>query len=271
MQVKEIFVKSILSRSGIYGIEYSINPYFGCMHGCLYCYARYMLKLFPTGFNWGEFVHVKVNAPRLLMKDLRKARFGRVLLSSITDPYQPIEAQYKLTRRLLSILSSKNFPVTLLTKSSLILRDVDLFRRFRDIEIGLTLTTLDERVRSIFEPRASSILDRIKALRELRAEGFRVFAFLGPLIPIICEWSLRELIEKLAEIRVNYIVFDKLNIRAGNWPHIRDALQNNFPKLSSKISKILLNRNSYARYYSNLKKNLISLASSIGVEVDFCY
>lgn len=271
MQVKEVFVKSVLSKSGIYGIDYSINPYFGCMHGCVYCYARYMLKHFPAGFNWGEFVHVKINAPRILVKDLRRARLGRVLLSSVTDPYQPIESNYELTRKILRILALRNFPTTILTKSKLVVRDVDLFKLFRDIEIGLTITTMREDVRSAFEPRASSIQERFDALKKLKEHGFTTFVFLGPLIPIICERDLEPLIEKLREVDVDYVIVDKLNIKAGNWPYIKNVILNYFPELLHKIEEILFNRFNYIQYYLDLKHELLSLASKYDFEIDFCY
>lgn len=264
-------MKSILSRSGIYGIDYSINPYFGCMHGCLYCYARYMLKRFPAGLKWGEFVHVKINAPRILIKDLRHAKFGRILLSSVTDPYQPIESKYEVTRKILRILASKKFPVTILTKSSLVTRDVDLLRLFRDVEIGLTITTINEDVRSIFEPRASPSYERLNALKQLKEDGFTVFAFLGPLIPVICEEGLESLIKELKKINVDYVVVDKLNVKAGNWPYIKNAILNYFPQLFQRIEEILFNRGEYARYYLDLKYKLLSLASDYDLEVEFCY
>lgn len=264
-------MKSVLSRSGVYGIDYSINPYFGCAHGCLYCYARYMLKRFPTGLKWGDFVHVKVNAPRILVKDLRSARFGRILLSSVTDPYQPVESKYELTRKILKILASKRFPTTILTKSSLVIRDVDLLKTFRDLEIGLTITTLNEDLRSVFEPKASSTQDRLNALEKLKENDFIVFAFLGPLIPVICEEDLELLIKELKKINVDYIIVDKLNIKAGNWPYIKNAIIDHFPQLLQRIEEILFHREEYIRYYLDLKYKLLSLASDYNVEVDFCY
>ncbi len=182
--VKEVCAKSILSRSGIEGVTYTVNPYTGCGHKCLYCYATFMKKYTGHAEPWGEFVDAKVNAPELLARQLSKAQAGTVILSSVTDPYQPVEAKYRLTRRCLAALSRHNFPVEILTKSPLVLRDMDVIAQCRQIEVGLTITTDDEGIRRIFEPRAPSIDQRIRALRALHQKGVRTYAFIGPLLPM---------------------------------------------------------------------------------------
>jgi len=129
------------------------------------------------------FVDVKVNAPELLKKQLLKAKKGTVWISSVCDPYQPLEAKYQLTRRCLKELVGKQFPVNIQTKSKLALRDLDLFQDFEDIEAGFTITTDDENIIRIFEPRASTVAERIKALHRIHEKGIKTFAFIGPLLP----------------------------------------------------------------------------------------
>ncbi|MCS7385314.1 MAG: radical SAM protein [archaeon GB-1867-005] len=271
MQIQEVYCKSILSKSNIYGVDYSINPYFGCLHGCTYCYARYMLRNFPSNLDWGEFVHAKINAPTILIKELRKTRRGRVLLSSVTDPYQMLEAKFMLTRRILSILASRDFPVVILTKSDLVIRDVDLLSRFSEVDAGLTIITINENVRRAFEPRAPSIARRLHALQRLRECGIRTYAFLGPLIPLICESNIERLITKLSHINVDYIIVDKLNVKAGNWPYIDRALRIHFPTLKDKVEEIILNDDKYCDYYENLKFKIINLARKLNLDLEFCY
>jgi DNA repair photolyase len=182
--VKEVRAKSILSRSGIEGISYTVNPYTGCGHSCLYCYATFMKRYTGHTEPWGEFVDAKVNAPLLLAKQLSRAERGSVILSSVTDPYQPVEAKYKLTRGCLIALSDCDFPVEILTKSPLVLRDTDVIVKCGRIEVGFTITTEDDRVRRIFEPLAPSIEQRIRALQTLHEKGIRTFVFIGPVLPM---------------------------------------------------------------------------------------
>jgi len=138
MIVKEIYAKTILSKSKV--SDYTINPYVGCEHGCTYCYARFMKRFTGHREKWGSFVDVKINAARLLQREIEKKRAGRVWISGVCDPYQPIEKRYELTRRCLEILSKYGWPVTIQTKSPLVKRDLELLRTFNDIEAGLTIT-----------------------------------------------------------------------------------------------------------------------------------
>jgi len=184
MKVKEIFAKSLLTKTAIPGFDYCINPYIGCAHGCRYCYASFMKRFTGHLEPWGEFIDVKVNAPYLLRKQLKRARHGVVALSTVTDPYQPVEKKYQLTRKCLEALLDVRFSVNLLTRSPLCLRDMDLFKRFDNIEVGLSITTHDEGIKKIFEPCSPSILSRVEALKALRQEKIGTYAFIGPMLPL---------------------------------------------------------------------------------------
>jgi DNA repair photolyase len=205
MIVKEIHAKSILNKSKIF--DYCLNPYTGCQTNCRYCYARLFMRRYSGHTEpWGEFVDVKVNAPALLRKQLEKAKKGTVWISSVCDPYQPLEAKYKLTRQCLKELLEKQFPVNVQTKSKLALRDMDLFVQFEVIDVGFTIATDDEKVARLFEPMASSIKDRIDALERLHDAGIRTFAFIGPLLPGNPEKLVGEL-----EGKVAYVYIDRMN------------------------------------------------------------
>lgn len=181
MIVKEIQAKSILSRSRIY--DYALNAYVGCAHRCLYCYARFMKRFSGHREPWGAFVDVRVNAPALLAREVRRKKKGRVWVSGVCDAYQPLERNYALTRRCLEVLVDEGWPVTVQTKSPLVLRDLDLLQRAADVEAGFTVTTADDRVRRIFEPGAPPIGKRVEALRKLRAAGIATFVMIAPLLP----------------------------------------------------------------------------------------
>ncbi len=181
MIVREITAKTILSRSRVY--EYALNAYVGCAHRCAYCYAKFMKRFSGHREPWGEFVDVKINAPELLAREVRKKQKGRVWISGVCDAYQHIEKKYGLTRRCLEILVDKNWPVAIQTKSPLVLRDIDILKRSADAEVGFTITTADEKIRRIFEPGAPPIAKRIEALGVLHQEGVRTFVMIAPLLP----------------------------------------------------------------------------------------
>ena len=127
MRTGERLCKGILSKSGIAGIDYAVNPYLGCSHACVYCYARFMTRFNHAGEEWGTFVDAKVNCVEVLRAEAIKKTRGKVLLSSVTDPYQPLEARYKLSRGAIEELLKHQYPLSVLTKSNLVLRDIDLF------------------------------------------------------------------------------------------------------------------------------------------------
>lgn len=184
MKTAERTARSVLSKTGIPGARWALNPYVGCAHACRYCYAEFMKKYTGHAEPWGTFVDAKVNAAEALERELRRAERGVVMLSSVTDCYQPLEERYRLTRACLERLLEHRFPVRILTKSPLVLRDLDLLRQFPEIEVGLTVTTDDERMRQLFEPGAPPIAARVEALRRLRAAGVRTYVFVGPMLPM---------------------------------------------------------------------------------------
>jgi DNA repair photolyase len=180
--VREVEAKSVLNKSKIY--DYCVNAYTGCAVGCLYCYARLFIPRYSGHAEpWGTFVDAKVNAPDVLRRQLRRGKRGEVWVSSVCDCYQPLEEKYRLTRKCLEALLEVQWPVRIQTKSVLVLRDLDLFKRFRDLEVAFTVATDDEKIARLFEPGASPIAERIIALGHLREAGVRTMAFVGPLLP----------------------------------------------------------------------------------------
>ncbi|PKL52440.1 MAG: radical SAM protein [Nitrospira bacterium HGW-Nitrospira-1] len=204
--IKEVVAKAILSRSGIPVADYCINPYTGCSHACRYCYASFMKKYTGHTEPWGDFVDIKINAPEVLQKQLKKASKGRVIISSVTDAYQPAEAKYKITRQCLERLLPYQFPVDILTKSPLVLRDIDLIKKFDNIEVGVTITTNDERIRKIFEPKAPAIEARIHALKTLHENRIKTYVFIGPALPMDPEALGKKLFP-----HVDHVYIDRMN------------------------------------------------------------
>ncbi len=209
MKIREILVKSVLSRSKVF--DYALNPYVGCQHGCTYCYARFMKRFTGHKEKWGEFVDVKINAPELLKKEIKRKRVGRVWISGVCDPYQPIERRYDLTGRCLKILLENNWPVTIQTKSPLVLRDLEILKKSMEVEVGFTITTADERIRRIFEPGAPPIKERIRALDRLHSEDIKTYAMIAPILP-----GSEGLVNGLKGV-VDYVLIDRMNYHYADW------------------------------------------------------
>ena len=218
MIVKEVYAKSILSKSKVF--DYSVNPYIGCEHGCTYCYARFMKRYTGHNEEWGEFADAKINAPSLLQAELKKKTVGRVWMSGTCDPYQPLEKKYELTKKCLMVLSKHAWPVTVQTKSSLVNRDVDLLRKIKDVEVGITITTADDGIRKAFEPNSPPISERIGTLMKLRSAGIRTFAMIAPLLP------KAEDLPALLRRTTDHVLIDKMNYHYADWVYKKFKLQN---------------------------------------------
>jgi len=196
---REVEAKTVLIKSKL--TDYCVNPYSGCEHACAYCYVPQMPWNKNRFKQWGESVEVKVNAAEVLARELEKAKRGTVMVSSATDAWQPLEQKYGIARKCLEALAEKDFPLTVLTKSALVTRDADVLKRFSNATVGLTITTDREEIAAVVEPRASPVRERLEALKKLREQGLRTYAFIGPLIPL----DVKQLAEQLHGIDFAFI------------------------------------------------------------------
>jgi len=210
-------VRSILSSSRVF--PYAVNPYVGCGFGCSYCYARFIKRYTGHTEPWGEFVDIKTNAPELLRREIRRKPRARVWVSGVCDPYQWVERRYQLTLRCLEILVENHWPVTVQTKSPLVLRDIDLLKMAGDLTVCITVTTADETIRRAFEPSAPPIKDRLNALRVLHDEGIRTHAMIAPILP-----GAEGLFEGLTGI-VDYVLIDRMNYHHADRIYKRKSLE----------------------------------------------
>jgi DNA repair photolyase len=214
IDVTEITAKSALVRSRIPRVNYVINPYLGCGHGCRYCYATFMRKYsrHHAQAAWGSFVEVKVNIAQVLAEELRRKRQrGTALLSSVCDPYQPVERRYGLTRRCLEILREAGWSIDILTRSPLVLRDLDLLAAAAaaPISVGLSIPTDDDRIRQVVEPNAPPIGARLETLKKLHGAGIPTWVFVAPMLPL----KARNLAAAIAPY-ADYVMLDPLNYRS---------------------------------------------------------
>lgn len=249
-------------------IKYSLHPYTGCSHKCLYCYAT-------------SYIGLKESKPKdkfidNLRKDLDKANKNIVVeLSTSSDPYPPVEEKLLLTRVTLEELFKKGFKVLITTKSSLVTRDIDLLMANRSA-VMITITTLDEKLSKIIEPGAPSPIERLKALKELSSRGIPVGARIDPIVPFVNDdpEELSLLVEKLHEAGVKHIVTSTYKAKPDNYRRITTALQ----ELEGKLKNLYFNQKIIVSGYyylpkdirMNLLRPVINAARNLGLSYATC-
>jgi len=207
-QYLETHAKTIVNdvESPDIGLSYSLNPYQGCEHGCVYCYARNTHPYwgYSAGIDFESKILIKREAPQLLAKKLNspKWRAAPIMLSGNTDCYQPIEAKLGLTRQLLQVFERYQHPVGVITKSALVQRDIDILSRLADrrlASVAISINTLDESLRRDLEPRTATVARRLETIRVLADAGIHVTAMLAPVIPGLNDHELMDLMEAVAK------------------------------------------------------------------------
>jgi DNA repair photolyase len=264
MVVREAPCKSILNRSSLGG--YSLNCYTGCAHGCVYCYARFMQRFHPHAEPWGQFVDVKINAVETLKRQLRRAPPGSVFLSSACDGWQPVEAQYGLTRRCCELLVEHGFELNVLSKSALVRRDLDVLAA-GNTTVGMTITTPDEAVADRWEPRATAVETRWATLAEARRRGLRTSIMFGPLLPGLSDdqATLDRLFRRAADVGVDALWVDALNARPKVWPAVAQLLRTQYPDLLAVYRRILYDAGLRETYLAELRERVAQAAAAAGV------
>ncbi len=262
MRVAEVEARSVLNRhrrrDGWFLDDYSVNPYYGCPLGCVYCYVR--------GSRYGARrppgVAAKVNAPGLLDRQLasraRRGQYGFVALGTATEPYMPPERELRLTRRVLGVLTRWRFPVHVLTKSPLVVRDADLLAEVaekavlpRDLEgslpgvaVTVSISTLDEEVARIFEPGAPPPEDRLGAVGELAAAGVRAGVAYIPVLPFISdsERDVAEMVAAAREAGADYVFVGALTLHGEGREAFYSVLRARFPELLPRYRALFRGR-----------------------------
>ncbi len=216
--MREVTVGAALRKDPLPGLDYSFNPYVGCYHGCLFCYVPRLLQTDRAA--WGASVVVKRNAATVLAREVRKLPRGLVAISTATDPYQFAEGKYRITRRALEVLLRARWPVSVLSRSALMVRDIDLFTQFEDIEVGMSVPTLDDEARALLEPWAPPIETRLKGLARLAEAGLRTFVSFAPAYPPTSGWTADRIAGEFAAAGVMKVSTRLLDARWG----VRDAM-----------------------------------------------
>lgn len=212
MLIQDVKCKSILTKSKLPNIDYCCNLYIGCTHSCKYCYAKFIKRFTNHSKDeWGSFVDYKENCVNILKKEINKLPPDKtVLLGSITDSYQPIEKKLLLTRKCLELFLDYDTSISILTKSNLVLRDIDILKNFSNCSVGVSLGISSKNISKKLEPNASSIQERLKTLSELKKSGITTYAFIGPIIPDI---SCLDDIFDLIYPNVDFVMGEVLNTK----------------------------------------------------------
>ncbi|NMB56366.1 radical SAM protein [Candidatus Beckwithbacteria bacterium] len=243
MQINLKPCKTIITKSGLPSADYVINPYIGCTHACLYCYARFMKK-FTNHQNdeWGKFVNVKINAADTIPTNPKKFKDKNIVIGSVTDPYQYIEKKYKITRKILQKLVSFDCQIEIITKSDLVLRDIDLLKEFKNITVAISVSNLEENLRKKIEPFAPSYKKRVGALQTLSKNKIKTVLFCSPILPYLTD--VAKIVDKTKAF-VDEYWFENLNLYASIKPNLYQFLKDHDKNLIEKYNDIYFGKNNY--------------------------
>lgn len=230
------------SKSPDVGFSASVNPYQGCEHGCIYCYARPTHEYwgFSAGLDFESKIMVKKNAPELLEKQFQTRSYRPVVLffSGNTDCYQPAERTYQLTRRMLQLCLHYRNPVSIITKNALILRDLDILKPLADlnlVSVAITITTLNEELRLLMEPRTVTFAQRLKTLATLHKAGIPVGVMTAPIIPSLNDHEIPKLVELAAESGALWSAYTIVRLNGALGPLFTDWVNQAFPDRAERI------------------------------------
>jgi DNA repair photolyase len=240
--------RTVITRNDSPDISFdrSINPYRGCEHGCVYCFARpshAFLGLSP-GLDFESRLFVKPEAPRLLERELSASGYQprTIAIGTNTDPYQPIEREYRVMRGILEVLERCGHPVGIVTKSALVLRDLDILTRMAErnlVKVALSVTTLDPKLARLMEPRAATPARRLDALRQLAAAGVPTAVMVAPVIPAINDSEIERILDTAAALGVKGAGYVLLRLPLEVRDIFREWLLANFPDRARHVFKLV--------------------------------
>ena len=247
-QIIEVFPKTIVNalKSPDLPMEYSLNPYQGCEHGCSYCYARPTHEYwgFSAGIDFERKIMVKKNAPELLEKFFRKRNYipKTIMLSGNTDCYQPIERELEITRKILEVCLAYRHPVSILSKNALVLRDLDLFIKMNElnlISVALSIPTMNEDLRRKMEPRTSSAIKKLEALKILKENNIPTGAMIAPIIPGLNSDETLKIIKKISETGADWFGYTLIRLNDTVEPVFVKWLETSFPDRKDKVMSLI--------------------------------
>ncbi|MDR0540156.1 MAG: radical SAM protein [Spirochaetaceae bacterium] len=258
MILKEVLSKSAITKSKLPVADYVANAYIGCPHKCIYCYAEFMRRFTNHYEAWGDFIDIKIFDKIKLPKDIENKS---ITISSVTDPYNPYEITYKKTQQILEALKNSNCNVGILTKSKNVLRDIPLFKQFKNIEVGVSLNTVDDSFRKRIEPAASTVEGRINVLKTLREHGIKNWLFMSPMFPFLSDY--KKIIERTKDF-VDYYGFENLNLRAGYKFRVLSMIEQKYNHLYKYYKEIYIKGNT--SFWNLLEKEITAYCEDNNIE-----
>src|SRR5437868_10046078 len=238
------FSQSIIARNNSpdVGFETSVNPYRGCEHGCIYCYARPTHEYlgFSAGVDFESRIMVKIDAARLLEAELSSSKWKPqvIAISGVTDPYQPVERRLKITRSCLEVLARFRNPVGIITKNRLVTRDADLLAelsKFSAAAVNISVTSLDEKLQRVLEPRTSPPAARLDAIAQLRAAGVAAGVMVAPIIPGLTDHEMPKILEASAKAGAQFAGYTIVRLPFAVAPLFEHWLEEHFPDRKEKV------------------------------------
>lgn len=222
--------KNFLTKSERF--NYTCNPYGGCSHGCIYCYAHYMASYRKEKEPWGSYLDIRDFESYKIPNDARC-----IFISTVTDPYQPIEATQLKTQKALMALKDFPYKVSILTKNALVLRDIGIFKQMPHVEVGMSIATVDEKFHHIMEKNTSPIQERLNTLKKLHEAGITTYIFICPIFPKLTNY--KKIIE-LSKDFTDYYMFDFLNLRGENKTWVLQEIKQHAPEIYPLYEQIYI-------------------------------
>lgn len=258
MKVNEIYTKNIVTKSKLPASDYAINPYVGCPHKCKYCYACFMKRFTNHKEDWGEFIDIKNFPP---ISNPQKYNGKTIFIGSVTDAYNCYEEKYEKTREILKQFIDTEAEITIVTKSKLVLRDLELLKQLKHVEVAFSLNTLNEEFRRDMD-NASGITERIAAMESLHKAGIDTVTFISPIFPYITD-----VIKIINETKDKCKVFwlENLNLRGNYKQTIMQYVKDKYPQHYRHYEEIYCNNNK--SYWLKLSKEIEEYAADNQIKV----
>jgi DNA repair photolyase len=244
------------------GADFTCNPYRGCTHGCLYCYVKTLAGYVSETRRWGSYVDHRAFQDYAIPKGTGSKQ---LIFSSATDSYQPIEATIRETRAVLEAIVESDLRIQILTKSDLVLRDLDLFKQMKNVEVGMSIACEDADARWL-EPGATLPSKRLEALRVLKREGIRTYAFIAPIIPGVT--NVESWISRLKGV-VDYFMFDTLNVGdPTNRRELRSALERYRPDAVVLFEDTFEH---HGKFYIHTRRDIVRLCAEADIPLGYLF
>ena len=250
-------VKDYLNKTKLSYLDYVINPYVGCPNKCLYCYASYMSSFSKHSEAWGDFIDIKRTSKKI---NTFKIKNKKVMISTVTDPYNSYEEKYGVTRMIMEQLVKSEAFISVVTKSKLVLRDIDLFKQIKHIEVAMSICLLDENLKAKLEPNSSSIKERLETLKELKQNNIKTIVFISPIIPEITDY--KKIIEETKDYTDEYW-FDKFNLRNSFKTNMFNFIGEEFPIYKTLYDDIYNKKDS--KYFTDLSEDISKYCKLNGI------